>query len=179
MYKYTGNLPLWRSIVPSTLKCTTFIFLLWRVLYSLTTSTAVDTYRMAGNIGGEFNLADWRMKGKAAKFNSANTDFADLVPRVEYGAGNERRPCSSHNNFPCDRSQYSAAEVVFAVFAEESPIHYRKGSRRVRRWRNASPERCREVRRGTAGSRRSKYNGYTVEERAQIGKYVVSVHVRL
>jgi len=30
-----------------------------------------------------------------------------------------------------------------------------------------------------AGKGRGKYNGYTAEERAQIGKYVVSVHVRL
>ena len=49
-------------------------------------------YRMAGNIGGEFNLADWRMSERSAKFKSAkysvNAEFADLVPSLPYGAGN-------------------------------------------------------------------------------------------
>ena len=47
---------------------------------------------MAGNIGGEFNLADWRMSRQSAKFKSAkysvNVEFADLVPSLLYGAGN-------------------------------------------------------------------------------------------
>ena len=38
---------------------------------------------MAGNIGGEFNLAVWRMSGRSAKLKSAkyttHVDFADLV----------------------------------------------------------------------------------------------------
>ena len=40
-------------------------------------------YRMAGNIGGEFNLAVWRMGGQSAKLksakHSAHGDFDDLV----------------------------------------------------------------------------------------------------
>ena len=32
---------------------------------------------MAGNIGGEFNLAVWRISGRSAKIS--NGDFADLV----------------------------------------------------------------------------------------------------
>ena len=44
-------------------------------------------YRIAGNIGGEFNLAVWRMSGRSAKLNSAKYSAdrdADLIPIPVY-----------------------------------------------------------------------------------------------
>ena len=38
-------------------------------------------YRIAGNIGGEFNLADWRICERTAKLNSAKRHAVLLVPR--------------------------------------------------------------------------------------------------
>ena len=52
------------------------------VLYVLKAISEV-CYRMAGNIGGEFNLVVWRMSGQSAKFKSikysANGDFAEHI----------------------------------------------------------------------------------------------------
>ena len=51
--------------------------------YSHPSMYRVWHYRMAGNIGGEFNLAIWRMSGRSVKLKSAkysaHGDFADLA----------------------------------------------------------------------------------------------------
>ena len=97
-------------------------------------------YRMAGNIGGEFNLADWRMSGRSAKFKSAkyfaNTEFVPSLPYMVLGTRRDR--------------------FAFAVFTKESYIPHRKGGRRGNSWRKASPKRRREVK-----QRRARVNLYT------------------
>jgi hypothetical protein len=66
---------------------------------------------MAGNICRELNLADWRVKGRAAILIPP-TDFVYLVPSRPYGAENETRP---FNRSSLSRQSHAAAPCPFSM----------------------------------------------------------------
>ena len=68
---------------PSLSAPSTLTIVLPRLSPKHITDQLVNLYRMAGNIGGKFNLAVWRMSGQSDKLkstkHSAHGDFDDLV----------------------------------------------------------------------------------------------------
>ena len=59
-------------------QCETILILICRLI---PTKQVCKRYSIAGNIGGEFNLADWRICESTAKLNSAKRHAVLLVPR--------------------------------------------------------------------------------------------------